>query len=233
MPYSDKTKLSAWPHSPSSGAAIPHGTVSPKAGWLGTLQEIKEWLDWLHDALLGATGHTHTGADGDGAQIPTGGIADSAVTTAKIANLNVTTAKIAAGTDGQVLTTSGASVAWAAPADKVYRIGHTYAITGEVKVPVSDTDYIIPFFVSLATGQTASLVKARYRINSGTSVTCKLQKNGVDVTGYTAVSVTTTTAETDAADVSLADNDMLALVVTAVSGTPKNMTFTIFIEYTQ
>jgi prefoldin subunit 5 len=117
--------------------------------------------------------------------------------------------------------------------DKVIRIGHTYAIPGEIKVPSGDTNYVIPFFVSLVTGQTAKLAKCRYRINSGTSVTCKLQKNGADITGYTGMSVTTTTAQTDADDVTLADNDMLALIVTAVSGTPKNMTFTLFIDYEQ
>jgi hypothetical protein len=117
--------------------------------------------------------------------------------------------------------------------DKAFRIGHTYAIPGEIKVPSGDTNYVIPFFVSLVTGQTAKLAKCRYRINSGTSVTCKLQKNGADITGYTGMSVTTTTAQTDADDVTLADNDMLALIVTAVSGTPKNMTFTLFIDYEQ
>lgn len=115
----------------------------------------------------------------------------------------------------------------------VYRIPHTYAIPGEIKVPIADADFIMPFFVSLLTGQTAKLVKARYRINSGTSVTAKLQKNGVDIAGFTGMSITPAAAETDPADVTLADNDMLQLVVTAVSGTPKNLTFTIFIEYEQ
>lgn len=115
----------------------------------------------------------------------------------------------------------------------IYRLPHTYAIPGEIKVPVGDTDYIIPFFVSLAAGQTVKIAKVRHRINSGTSATVNLQKNGVDVTGLTAISVTTTATDTDPADITLADNDMLQLVVTAVNGTPKNMTFTIFIEYEQ
>jgi len=112
------------------------------------------------------------------------------------------------------------------------RVGKTYAIAGEIKVPVGETDFIVPFFVSLGAGQTADLVKARHQINAGTSVTCKLQKNAVDITGFTGISVTTTPADTDPTDVALADNDELALVVTAVAGTPQNMTFTIFIEHT-
>jgi len=121
----------------------------------------------------------------------------------------------------------------AADPDKVYRIGHTYGVISRIKVPSGQKDFIIPFFVSLASGQTAKLVKARHIINDGTSVTCKLQKNGSDITGFTGISVTTTAADTDPSDVTLADDDKLALVVTAVSGTPRNMSFTIFIEYTQ
>lgn len=112
------------------------------------------------------------------------------------------------------------------------RVGKTYAIAGEIKVPVGQTDFLVPFFVSLGAGQTAELVKARHQINAGTSVTCKLQKNAVDITGFTGISVTTTPADTDPTDVALADNDEIALVVTAVAGTPQNMTFTIFIEHT-
>lgn len=171
------------------------------------------------------TSDTLTVAAGTGIQVT--GVAGTDTMT--ITNSGATS--IVAGTD---ITVSGATGAVTVnAAEKVHRLGHTWAVPGEIAVPSGDTDYIVPFFVSLATGQTAALVKARYRINSGTSVTCKLQKNGVDVTGYTGISVTGTTAETDAADVSLADNDLLALVVTAVAGTPKNMTVTVFIEHTQ
>jgi len=129
---------------------------------------------------------------------------------------------------GRILTSDASGVGtWQAP--QARRIGHTWAIAGEIKVASGDTDFICPFFVSLASGQTANIVKARYKINSGTSVTCKLTKNGADITGYTNISVTTTAAETTGT-VSLADNDLIALVVTAVSGTPKNLSFTVFIE---
>jgi hypothetical protein len=115
----------------------------------------------------------------------------------------------------------------------IYRFGHTYAITGEIIVPSGDDAFVLPFNVSLATGQTAAVVKCRYSINSGTSVTCKLQKNGVDLTGFTGITVTTTPASTDPADQAVVDDDELALVVTAVAGLPKNLSFTIFIENTQ
>jgi len=120
-----------------------------------------------------------------------------------------------------------------ADSDKTYRIGHTYGVISKIKVPNGQKDFIIPFFVSLASGQTAKLVKARHKINAGTSVTCKLQKNGSDITGFTGISVTTTADDTDPTDVTLANDDKIALVVTGTAGTPQNMSFTIFIEYTQ
>lgn len=114
----------------------------------------------------------------------------------------------------------------------VVRVPHTWAIAGLIAVPAGDTDFICPFYVPVPSGQTAALVGCRYSINSGTSATVKLQKNGVDATGFTAISVTTTPTTTDPANVALADGDALALVVTAVNTAPTNMSFTVWIEYT-
>jgi len=44
--------------------------------------------------------------------------------------------------------------------------------------------------------------------------------------------VTTTAADTDPADITLNNNDVVSLVVTAVGGSPLNMSFTVFLEYT-
>ena len=115
----------------------------------------------------------------------------------------------------------------------VYRVPHTWGISGPIQVPVGQTGFILPMFVSFAPGQSAALVKCRYRINDGTSVTFKLQRNGVDVPGFTNMSATTTSTNTDPVDVTLTDDDQLALVVTAVNGAPQNLSMTMFIEYTQ
>lgn len=134
------------------------------------------------------------------------------------------------GSEGEVATVVSGDVAWAS-SDKTVRIPHTWGIAGSVNVPSGDADYIIPFFVPVPSGQTATIKAAHYVIHSGTSVTCKLQKNGSDVTGYTGLSATTTNGSTTQ-DATLADGDLLALVVTAVSGTPKNLTFTVYVDYT-
>lgn len=135
-------------------------------------------------------------------------------------------AAIGAGTDLAKSTHKhGREAAW------VQWIPHTFVVAGEVFVPASEVDFIVPMFVPVAAGRTVKLAKCRYKINAGTSVTAKLQINGVDATGFTGISVTTTAAETNPADITMADGDRLALVVTAVSGNPKNMTFTCVMEH--
>lgn len=114
-----------------------------------------------------------------------------------------------------------------------YRHGHTFTYAAEVKV-ASGADYAIPpFYAAVMPGWTAKIAKVRHSIDFGTSATVKLQKNGVDVTGFTAISVTTTPATIDPADVAIVDDDKVALVVTAVSGNPKILSFTIHVEYTR
>jgi hypothetical protein len=117
---------------------------------------------------------------------------------------------------------------------KTIRRPHTFGIRGTIATSsgVADlSNYIPPFFISLGSSETAKIVKCRYVLGTGTSATCKLQKNGVDVTGFTAISATTTAATTTATGVSVAEDDQIALVVTAVSGAPGNLSFTVFIEH--
>lgn len=110
-------------------------------------------------------------------------------------------------------------------------VPHTFTLSGEVAVAAGDIAYVPPFFIPVPPGQTVRLRSVRHRINSGTSATVKLTSNGTDLTGYTGIAVTTTTATTDAADVTLTNNAALALVVTAVSGTPKNLSLTLYLDY--
>lgn len=105
------------------------------------------------------------------------------------------------------------------------KVSHTFAIGGEIKIPFGDDDFIPPFFIA----SPGSLIAARYKINSGTSVTLKIQKNGTDV--LTGLSVTKTAATNDFADIATVAGDQIGIVVTAVSGTPKNLSFTIYVSY--
>lgn len=114
-----------------------------------------------------------------------------------------------------------------------YRIPHTVAVQGEIKVPSGGTDYLPGFFVDLPSGQSATLSAARYKIYSGTSATVKIQVNGSDATGFTSISVGTTAALTEPAAVTVSDGDYITLVVTAVSGTPTHLSFTMFLDYTK
>jgi hypothetical protein len=110
------------------------------------------------------------------------------------------------------------------------RESHTFTIPGAIAVPSGDTDYICGFFVASPVGRTPRLVECRHRINSGTSATVKLQRNGADITGFTGLSVTPTSTLTDPADQDLAHGDYIALVVTAVTGSPKNLSLTLVVD---
>lgn len=114
---------------------------------------------------------------------------------------------------------------------QVVELGQSLAIAGEIRVPSGQVDVIPQFFVPVLTGQTVKLKRVRYSIAAGTSCTFKIQRNGADATGFTGMAATTTPAETDPADITLANNDRLQVVVTAVSGTPQNLSVTLVLEH--
>jgi hypothetical protein len=121
-------------------------------------------------------------------------------------------------------------------AAKIYRTGHTIALMGGINVPSGTSDVIPPFFVAVPAGKTAKIVAVRSIIGAGTSVTAKLTKNGVDIAEYSganAIAVSTSAASvTPGSPPSVASADLLQLVVTAVSGSPENLSVTIVIEVT-
>lgn len=144
-------------------------------------------------------------------------------------------ARQAVGANSTFLTADSSlanGVKWFGPL--TITLPYTWAVPGLVSLASGDTDYICPMFVSAPSGDkwTCKIVKVRARINSGTSVTMKMQAAGADVTGFTGISVTTTTGNTTPTGVSLSDGDALVPVVTATSGSPKNMTVTAYLTYT-
>lgn len=114
------------------------------------------------------------------------------------------------------------------------RIPHTFTISGDVMVPSGDNFYVPPMYVAAPAGQTARLKGARAAINSGTSASWQLRRVTPGGTSTVALGpVTTGTARTTtAADGPLTNEDALNIEVTAISGAPKNLSVTVFIDYT-
>ena len=143
--------------------------------------------------------------------------------------------------DRVTLTDGGAnSTITVAAAQLRVIVSHTWALGGQVQVASGDTDFIIPMtvrdrYTSSGYNTTVKVVSVIYSINSGTNVTWKLQKNGSDLSGYgtsgSPLTATATPATTESTQ-TLADKDELAPVVVAISGTPRNMSITVFLEIT-
>lgn len=209
--------------------AAPASTAGSTGYFLMGSSSDPLWSRPDHGELLGTS-------DDDHAQYLLGRPANTTLGDMLYINASSAWDRMARGTTDQFIgyTSDGIPAPKAVPdPDKVLRIGHTYTIGGTVSVASTDVDYINPFFVSLANGQTASIGKVRGGVQLGTNATVKLQKNSSDMAGFTGIVLTTDPASTTAAAVSLADDDKIAMVVTATSGTPKNLSLTIFVDYTQ
>lgn len=128
------------------------------------------------------------------------------------------------------------------PSSVVWYETKTWCVQGEIKTPSSGADVLPPFEVLLSTNQTAKIVSWHGCIESGTSATFKLQaSNGSggafgDVTGFTAFEISggyTNPSSSNPNDYTLTAGEVIQPVCTAVSGTPKNLSLTVVIEYTK
>lgn len=140
-------------------------------------------------------------------------IAADAVTTAKILNANVTLAKL----ESSVQSTLAASIGEVV-------LDKQWLVSGPINVASGDIDYILPVYVSIPSGYTAQVTGARARINSGTNAVIGFQKNGVAYTGVANMTVTTTGVSQTGLTASLANGDLIGVVVNSTSGSPMNMT---------
>ena len=116
-----------------------------------------------------------------------------------------------------------------------FTIPHTWTIPGGVAIAAGDIGYINPFFVAAPTGQTVQLVGLTSVVHAG-SATVKIAKTPsggayMELTGYTAVNVGGVPATIGPSAISLANNDMLQLVVSAASAA-QNLSVTVFLQYT-
>lgn len=109
------------------------------------------------------------------------------------------------------------------------RLPMTWTVSGVVNV----SNVFVPIKISLPAGQTVKLVSVLSHVISGDPIHIKLQKNGADITGYTDITVSTTWTNTDAADVTLVDGDVIQPVMISVGASPSNdLSFEVEYEHT-
>lgn len=104
---------------------------------------------------------------------------------------------------------------------------HTWAIPGEIAVEVGDADLLIPTTIRPAPGESVYLAAVDHKINSGTSVTFDITRNGAVVAGFGGLVSGVVATYTNPADVALAAGDKVKPDVSAVAGTPRNWEATI------
>jgi hypothetical protein len=111
------------------------------------------------------------------------------------------------------------------------RIPHTWTLAGPIQLPSGDQNIILPFFVPVGSWQQVLLIEARHRIIGGTSATVTVIRNEADISGWTGIIVGQTPSTKAGPDITLNNNDRLAIRVTAISGNPVNMSFTVYLDY--
>jgi hypothetical protein len=122
---------------------------------------------------------------------------------------------------GQITVAAGGMAAGWVPA---FRQGHTWALGGLLTAGLN----VPQIFVPKTAGQAATLVAARALLGSGTSIGAQLQRNGSNLGSLITV---TTTAATTAFSQALADMDTLDLVLSAATGSPTDLSFTLVLEH--
>ena len=121
--------------------------------------------------------------------------------------------------------TGGTWKSLTATASKVVRIGHTWALVGDV-TPYTN---LPAFFVPEGTAQATAIHSLRCKIASGTSVVAQVRRNLGNL--GSAITVTTT-ATTTSMPFALTDADEIDLVLSSPTGTPTNLTVTMILEHT-
>lgn len=110
-----------------------------------------------------------------------------------------------------------------------FRLPHTFAVSGTLAAD----QVIVPFRVPVPEGQSATLVGVRHSIQDGTGITVAVARNGTAVGGLDAIEVTTAPGTASPTEPeSLADGDALSIALAAPSGTPRDLSLTLLIDYT-
>ena len=170
--------------------------------------------------------HSDVGADASGAAAAVA--AEIPVVSTSVTGPDAWGASPVAGSSGKWADGAHDHGLIAAPA---FYTGHTYVVSGNIGVPSGATNYVGPFYEPVFPGNTKTLVGVKYSIRFGTSVSFAVKQNGSSVSGLGSLSATTTPTTTSATiPPAVAHGDAFDVVVSAVSGSPDNLTVSFFFE---
>lgn len=118
---------------------------------------------------------------------------------------------------------------------KTVRVPHTVQfqgnLTSSTATLTTQNQTAARLWIPVPTGQTATLVSARYYCNG--SITVNVLKNGTAVTGLNGVAVSSTVTSTSATGGNtFANNDQIDVLVATVTTAPSDFTMTLYIDYT-
>lgn len=107
-----------------------------------------------------------------------------------------------------------------------------FSLGGALVVPANNTTdpFVAPgFFIEPVADERVFLWKIRYKLHAGTAAVFKIQRNGVDVTGWTALSASTGGgSNTLAAMLECFAGDYIQLLITGgLTGTPSGLAATV------
>ena len=110
------------------------------------------------------------------------------------------------------------------PARATVRQSHTWTVEGPL------TAKTLPgFFASLSATQTGKIVGMRGKIQSGTSISARITKNGSNI-GF-ALTVQQTPSTTTWTPVTIVNEDDIGLVLSSPNSSPVGLQLTVFEEY--
>lgn len=113
-------------------------------------------------------------------------------------------------------------------------VDKTWLQPGPLSVESGAVGYLNGWFVPVPPGQTVSIIAVWGVIRAGTSVTVKFQRNGTDLAGLTNIVITSTLPTSPNAQptnfMDIFDGDFIKPVITAVSGSPDNLTLGLFLN---
>lgn len=173
-------------------------------------------LDWTNNA-----GYLDVVA-GTAAAVPA---ATALVQSSSVWEMSLATVSVPASdtTIGTAQITDDRSYCWPYRDRRVF----TFTVPGLIAA----ADEVVPFFVPVLSGMSASIVAARHMVRTATTATWTLKVNAGAVTGLTSIASSTTATTTGIAALALADGDKITLDVTAVDGTPADLTVSVYVDY--